>query len=107
MTQGAKYTDFGNYMLQVANENKSQRGPYRVARFMEEEARRRGYDLGVRGDTSKALQLPRGGAVSKYFLGNSYPAPWWVMAFADLFDLNQEQRQELAERYAYKSSYKS
>jgi hypothetical protein len=104
MTEGAKYTDFGNYMFQVANENKSQRGPYRVARFMEEEARRRGYDLGESGEPR---QLPRGGAVSKYFLGRSYPPPWWVMAFADLFDLNKEQRQELAERYAYKASYKS
>jgi hypothetical protein len=59
----------------------------------------------VHGDTGELLQLPKGGAVSKYFHGKSYPEPWSVMAFAELFYLDQEQRTALAEHYAYKSSY--
>lgn len=102
MIDGRKYTEFGSYMLGVANKNKGVRGPYRVARFMEQEAGRKHYDLGVDGTIGKPLQLPRGGAVSRYFLGRSYPQPWWVKAFAELFDLNQEERQASAEHYAYK-----
>ncbi len=46
MIDGRKYTEFGSYMLGVANKNKGVRGPYRVARFMEQEAGRKHYDLG-------------------------------------------------------------
>jgi len=103
LAEGAKYTEFGSYMLRVANANKGVRGPYRVAKFMAQEAKRRGYDIGVDWNTNKPRKLTKGGAVSKYFLGDSNPPSWWVLAFADLFNLDEEQREELAIRYAYKA----
>ncbi len=96
-----QYTELGSFLLVTAYQAKNVRGPYNVAGYMHEEAQRRSYDLG-RDTQERPLQLPKGGAVSKYFRGASYPEPWWIKAFADLFDLDEEQRRELAQCYAYR-----
>jgi len=101
MINRPEYSGLGHYMMRVADENKNVRGPYSAANYMEKTARERGYDLGT--DTKdRPRQLPKGGAVSKYYRGQSFPEPWWIMAFADLFDLDEEQRRELAQCYAYR-----
>lgn len=101
MTDGPRYSELGNFMLRVANENKGVRGPYNAYNHMEREARERSYDLGT-DYKGRPRELPKGGAVSKYYRGISFPEPWWIMAFADLFDLDHQQRRELAEHYAYR-----
>ncbi len=103
MPGGGPYTEFGDYMFWTAYRNKGVRGPYRVAKYMEREAKLRDYDLGIDLTSGKPIKLPKGGAVSKYFLGRSTPEPWWVNAFADSFDLDEDQRDGLADHYAYKS----
>ena len=101
MANGPEYTELGRYLNRVADETKNVRGPYNAANWMHEEARRRRYDLGT-DYHGRPRTLPKGGAVSKYYLGRSFPEPWWIMAFADLFDLDARQREELADHYAYR-----
>lgn len=101
MTNGTNYSELGHFMLRVADENKNVRGPYNACNYMEREARERNYDLGT-DYKGEPRELPKGGAVSKYYRGVSFPEPWWIMAYADLFDLTPEQREELADHYAYR-----
>lgn len=101
MANGPEYSELGHLMLRITDENKNVRGPYNAYNYMERVARERGYDLGV-DYKGRPRELPKGGAVSKYYRGLSFPEPWWIMAFADLFDLTPEQRKELADHYAYR-----
>ncbi len=101
MSDGVHYTELGRYMMSVTDKNKGIRGPYNVANYMAKEAARRGYDLG-RNKKGEPRTLPGGGAASKHYRGESYPEPWWISAFAELFDLSHEQREGLADHYAYR-----
>lgn len=101
MGNGVQYTPLGQYLNQVGDQNKNVRGPYNAAKYMEKEAECRGYDIGLDPSTGNPRKMPRGGAVSKYYRGLSSPDPWWITAFYYLFDLDEEQGEELARRYAY------
>jgi hypothetical protein len=78
------YSEFGK-LLDSLTRKRDVRGPYAVAEYINERTGRG----------------PRGQSVSQYFYGEFYPRNEFIVNFADAFELNNQERFELAWTYAY------
>jgi hypothetical protein len=78
------YSELGKVLDGLAR-SRDVRGPYNIAQHLKGAT---GYDV-------------RGQAVSEYLHGEYLPKHAFVRAFADAFELTQEERGKLARAYAY------
>jgi len=80
-----RYSEFGMVLDSLARKHHV-RGPYAVAEHIME----------------KTGKGPRGQSVSQYFYGEFYPRHEFIELFADAFELDNQERFELAWTYAYR-----
>lgn len=98
MGNGADYSPLGDVLDRLAR-RRNVRGPYSVRTYMERRMAELGYDP---NDEEGERFVPRGQTVSKYFYGQARRIdPRFIPAFAEAFELTEEEREELAWVHAY------
>ncbi len=80
------YCELGK-LIDLLARSRDVRGPYNIAQYVQE---RTDYSLS-------------GAAVSKHLYGDSVPRRRFLVAFANAFELTEQERRELAWLYAYRT----